>query len=103
VRKDKLTACSRHLSHRGSAAEKFQSAEFEVDAMTSKPIRVDILEMEMSKGLPHWLDPIALQAHARRGGASTLNIRPSSSRSGGSVNGASRSGSTGSPAPIPMA
>ena len=31
--------------------------------MTSKPIRVDILEMEMSKGLPHWLDPIARFKH----------------------------------------
>jgi len=51
------------IASRGSAAEKFQSAEFEVDAMTSKPIRVDILEMEMSKGLPHWLDPIARFKH----------------------------------------
>lgn len=24
----------------------------------SKPIEIDILDMEMSKGLPHWLDPI---------------------------------------------
>ena len=31
--------------------------------MTSKPIRVDILEMEMSKGLPHWLDPIVRFKH----------------------------------------
>ena len=31
--------------------------------MTSKPIRVDILEMEMSKGLPRWLDPIARFKH----------------------------------------
>jgi hypothetical protein len=29
----------------------------------TKLIRIDILEMEMSKGLPHWLDPIARFKH----------------------------------------
>jgi len=27
-------------------------------AKNSKPIEIDIFDMEMSKGLPHWLDPI---------------------------------------------
>jgi hypothetical protein len=27
-------------------------------AKKSKPIEIDIFDMEMSKGLPHWLDPI---------------------------------------------
>jgi len=27
-------------------------------AKKSKPIEIDIFDMEMRKGLPHWLDPI---------------------------------------------
>lgn len=29
-------------------------------AKKGKPIEIDILDMEMSEGLPHWLDPIEL-------------------------------------------